>query len=70
MHIFPKFIEYIKINIHKYENTVIINNDYLLNPGFITLPDMSEIRLFLISEFSKFQSLLNISVYVRKFEYT
>lgn len=54
MHTFPKFIEYTKINIHEYENMVIINNNYLFNPGFITLPDMSEIRLFLISEFSTF----------------
>lgn len=54
MHTFRKFIKYIKINIHEYENTAIINNNYLFNPGFITLPDMPEIRLFLISEFSTF----------------
>ena len=48
---FRKFIGHIKINIHEYENTVIINNNYLFNSGFITLPDMSEIRLVLISKF-------------------
>lgn len=73
MHIFLKFIEYIKINIHEYGNTVIINNDYLFNPGFITLSDTPEIRLVLILEFSTFQSFvieLYLSECVRKFEYT
>jgi len=72
MHTFTKFMKYIKMNIHEYENTVIINNDYLFNSNFITLSDMSEIRLFLILKFSCYISIV-IELYLsvcHKFGYT